>query len=96
MRAKPHFSQDFIYQWLRWHQPRWAAFAQRSTFESITTQDIKALPIMAPDKSTQTRIAAVLFNADQEIVLYKAKLGHLKAEKKALMHQLLRGQKESM
>ena len=57
------------------------------------TGNIKKHRILAPSTIEQEKIAQVLTLADQEIELYQQQLDKLKLEKKALMQQLLTGQK---
>ena len=57
------------------------------------TGSIKNHRILAPNKIEQEKIAQVLTLADREIDLYQQQLDKLKLEKKALMQQLLTGQK---
>lgn len=57
------------------------------------TGNIKKHRILAPSTIEQEKIAQVLTLADREIDLYKEQLDKLKLEKKALMQQLLTGQK---
>lgn len=93
IKAKKEHSQDFIYHWLLWFEPKWVSFSQGSTFESINSDDIKSLKISVPTIKEQEKIAQVLTLADREIDLYKEQLDKLKLEKKSLMQQLLTGQK---
>ncbi|MBN5437464.1 restriction endonuclease subunit S [Serratia sp. AXJ-M] len=93
MRARLGFSQNFLYQWFLWFEPRWGALSQGSTFESINSDDIKQLKIKLPSLEEQKKIASILSNADQEIELLQQKLHYLKQEKKALMQQLLTGKR---
>lgn len=85
--------QGFLYQLLLWMEPRWSAFSQGSTFESINSDDIKRLKLKIPAQEEQTKIAIVLSTADQEIEALQKKLAYLKQEKKALMQQLLTGKR---
>lgn len=64
---------------------------QGSVRESVGFDALCAIPFNLPSISEQEKIAEVLSNADREIELLKAKLEHLKQEKKALMQQLLTG-----
>lgn len=93
IKAKKEYSQDFIYHWLLWFEPKWVNFSQGSTFESINSDDIKSLKISVPKIKEQEKIAQVLTLADREIDLYQRQLDKLKLEKKSLMQQLLTGQK---
>jgi len=93
IRALNRFSQDYLYQWLLWFEPKWGTFSQGSTFESINSDDIKLLKICIPDYSEQQKIASVLTTVDQGIETLQRKLDCLKQEKKALMQQLLTGKR---
>ena len=96
IKAKSNESQDFLYQWLLWFEPRWGSLSQGSTFESINSDDIKSLKMKIPYLEEQQKIAAVLSSADQEISALQQKLEALKQEKKALMQQLLTGKRRVM
>lgn len=91
IKAKHNYSQNYLYQLLLWFEPRWIAYAQGSTFESINSDDIKTLKLQLPEYDEQRIIASVLTNADDEINTLKQKLYFLKEEKKALVQQLLTG-----
>ncbi|KZZ46927.1 hypothetical protein A3759_06180 [Thalassolituus sp. HI0120] len=93
IKAKSNESQDFLYQWLLWFEPRWGSLSQGSTFESINSDDIKSLKMKIPYLEEQQKIAAVLSTADQEVSALQQKLDTLKQEKKALMQQLLTGKR---
>ncbi|MGL6013163.1 MAG: restriction endonuclease subunit S, partial [Shewanella oncorhynchi] len=93
IKVKKGFNQKFIYQWLLWFEPRWCAFSQGSTFESINSDDIKQLKIKAPKLVEQEKIATVLNIADDEIAAMQSQFDVLKQEKKALMQQLLTGKR---
>jgi type I restriction enzyme S subunit len=93
IQAKQMYSQEFLYQWLLWFEPRWEAFSQGSTFEAVNSNDIKSLHMTIPHIEEQRKIASVLTNADKEIELLEKQLGDLKQEKKALMQQLLTGKR---
>lgn len=93
IRAKSKYSQEFIYQWLLWFEPRWEKYSQGSTFEAVNSNDIKSLHLVIPTQLEQHKIAAVLANADKEIELLEQQLSDLKQEKKALMQQLLTGKR---
>ncbi|OYQ75123.1 restriction endonuclease subunit S [Wohlfahrtiimonas sp. G9077] len=66
---------------------------QGSVRESVGFDALCAIPFNLPSTFEQEKIAEVLSNADREIELLKAKLEHLKQEKKALMQQLLTGKR---
>lgn len=59
----------------------------------IVGKAIRRVNFIVPKLIEQHKIAAVLTAADKEIDLLKAKLSHLKEERKALMQQLLTGKR---
>lgn len=61
--------------------------------KEISIKELLKVNVLVPRKDEQEKIAEVLSNADREIELLKAKLEHLKQEKKALMQQLLTGKR---
>ncbi|HHT9987287.1 TPA: restriction endonuclease subunit S [Legionella pneumophila] len=93
IKAKKDFNQEFLYQWFLWFEPKWGSLSQGSTFESISSGDIKSLKLLIPDLEEQQKIAVVLSTIDREIENVKQKLNCLIQEKKALMQQLLTGKK---
>lgn len=60
---------------------------------NVKPSEFFSLKVPAPSFEEQQKIAAVLSTADQEIIIQKQKLDHLKNEKKALMQQLLTGKR---
>lgn len=61
--------------------------------KEISTIELKKIIIKVPEIQEQQKIAEVLSTADREIELLTEKLGYLKAEKRALMQQLLTGKR---
>lgn len=61
--------------------------------KEISTIELKKIIIKVPEIQEQQKIAEVLSTADREIELLTEKLEYLKAEKKALMQQLLTGKR---
>lgn len=94
IRAKKGVSQNYLYQWMLYYEPRWTSLSQGSTFESVNGSDIRALRISIPKSiQEQTRIATILSAADAEITQLEEKLSNYKEQKKGLMQQLLTGKK---
>ncbi len=93
IRAKEDTSQNYLYQWLLYFEPKWEKLSQGSTFEAVNSNDIKTLYIDVPQKEEQQKIALILFSADKEIETLKQKLECVRQEKKALMQQLLTGKR---
>jgi len=94
IKSKNPQQHDFLYQWLLWHEPRWASLSQGSTFSAVNGNDIRNMPLLLPSNIVeQQKIASVLSSADREIETWQQELAHLKQEKKALMQQLLTGKR---
>jgi len=93
IKAKEKLDQTFLYHWLLWFEPKWCSFSQGSTFESINSDDIRNLRISLPRLEEQQKIAAVLSAVDHEITALQKNLDAFKQEKKALMQQLLTGER---
>ena len=67
--------------------------SQGGTRIAFKTSSFGEIKLKIPSKKEQEKIAQVLTLADREIDLYQQQLDQLKLEKKALMQQLLTGQK---
>jgi type I restriction enzyme, S subunit len=94
IKAKRGFSQNFLYQWMLYFEPKWGRLSQGSTFESVNSADIKNLHIFLPDDlEEQQKIASVLSAVDKEIETHQKQLEALKQQKNGLMQQLLTGKK---
>ncbi|WP_045826135.1 restriction endonuclease subunit S [Teredinibacter turnerae] len=82
---------EFLYQLLM--AIDFARFVQEGAVPSINQGDLSSFKLSYPDVEEQQKIAAALYNADQEIAVLQQKLDALKQEKKALMQQLLTGKR---
>lgn len=69
------------------------AFINGGTRAKLNKKDMLLIKVLLPSVKEQQKITSVLSNTDKEIELLKAKLAHLKQEKKALMQQLLTGKR---
>ncbi|MFH4479471.1 restriction endonuclease subunit S [Vibrio alginolyticus] len=69
------------------------AFINGGTRAKLNKKDMLLIKVLLPSVKEQQKITSVLSNADKETELLKAKLAHLKQEKKALMQQLLTGKR---
>lgn len=85
---------NFTYQILKFSQTQIMRLRVGSGLPNIQKKDLEALRVRYPvDPEEQHKIAAVLTNADQEVIALHQKLDALKQEKKALMQQLLTGKR---
>lgn len=82
-----YFSQEYIKFFVG------KALTSGSGVPRIILKDFKGIQLKLPAVDEQKKIAMVLTNADNEIVLLQKQLSDLKQEKKALMQQLLTGKR---
>ncbi|MGI9920390.1 restriction endonuclease subunit S [Vibrio owensii] len=87
-----HCNEFFYYQ-IEFNKHKLLAWAGTTAVPILNKSSFEKIPLSAPLKNEQQRIASVLTAADKEIELLEAKLAHLKQEKKALMQQLLTGKR---
>lgn len=85
---------EFTYHLLKFNEIQIMRLRVGSGLPNIQKKDLENLMVSFPTNShEQEKIAQVLTLADREIDLYQQQLDKLKLEKKALMQQLLTGQK---
>ena len=85
---------EFTYHLLKFNEIQIMRLRVGSGLPNIQKKDLENLQVSFPTNShEQEKIAQVLTLADREIDLYQQQLDKLKLEKKALMQQLLTGQK---
>jgi len=70
-----------------------AKIVQEGAVPSINQSDLARLKVNLPDINEQQKISAILSTADNEIIVHQKQLAALKQQKKALMQQLLTGNK---
>ncbi len=83
---------EFLYHYLVFIEPRWSAISTGSTFDSVTSDEVKSLLIYLPvDNKEQTAIATILSDMDKELEALKTRLEKTKAIKEGMMQELLTG-----
>lgn len=88
----PKLPLIFLYQLLKFNEKKLMRLRVGSGLPNIQKKDLDALNLTYPDDSDeQMKIATVLSTADEKIKSLEGKLTFLKEEKKALMQQLLTG-----
>ena len=90
-----HIDSTFLIQLLssEFVQAQYKRLAAGGVVTNISSELVYVVKVNLPQISEQRKIAAVLSNADKEIVLFEKQLADLKQEKKALMQQLLTGKR---
>lgn len=81
---------EFIFQSLKQVQSKgyWARMSSGSTFDSVTSEEVKTLPIMVPDEVEQELIGKFLGQMDDLIAANQNKGEKLRALKKMLLQQM--------
>jgi len=83
---------DFLYHYLIHLEPKWSTISTGSTFDSVTSDEVRSLLIYLPeDDQEQQAIAEILSDMDKEIEVLKSKLDKSKAIKTGMMQELLTG-----
>jgi len=55
---------DFLYQWLLWHEPRWASLSQGSTFSAVNGNDIRNMTLLFPTTIEEKKKIASTLSSD--------------------------------
>ncbi|MBE4726352.1 restriction endonuclease subunit S [Leuconostoc citreum] len=81
---------EFIFQSLKQVQSKgyWARMSSGSTFDSVTSEEVKTLPIMVPDEAEQELIGKFLGQMDNLITANQRKLDLLKEQKKGFLQNM--------
>jgi type I restriction enzyme S subunit len=86
------FPNNYLYHALIAKEPTWAKLSKGSTFDSVTSSDVKAFEIELPtDKKEQTAIAEVLSDMDAELAALTQRRDKTRALKQGMMQELLTG-----
>lgn len=81
---------EFIFQSLKQVQSKgyWARMSSGSTFDSVTSEQVKTLPIMVPDEAEQELIGKFLCQLDDLIAANQRQLDLLKKQKKGFLQKM--------
>ena len=86
------FPNNFLYHCLVFLEPTWAKHSKGSTFDSVNSNDVKAVEIEFPmDVDEQAVIASVLSDMDAELAALEARRDKTRDLKQAMMQELLTG-----
>jgi type I restriction enzyme, S subunit len=93
--VKPEYSTEFFLQQITGPEliKSIQAKAKGSTFQEISLEALRKVPVLVPPKAEQTRIAQILSTWDKAIATTERLLANSQQQKQALMQQLLTGQK---
>jgi type I restriction enzyme S subunit len=85
-------SEPLLYHCLVSLENKWLRLSKGSTFDSITSSDVKAFPIpLPPTLKEQEAISQVLTSMDDDIEKLEARLAKTKSIKQGMMQELLTG-----
>lgn len=79
---------EYIYQYLKYCEPKWKTIEQGGTFTAINGDDIKNFPLILPNEKDMNYIVSVLRSIDNLITLYELELENLSLYKQALLQNL--------
>lgn len=91
---KPEHSTEFFLQQITGPELNKSiqAKAKGSTFQEISLDALRKVPVLVPPKDEQTKIAQILSTWDKAITTTELLLANSQQQKQALMQQLLTGQ----
>ncbi|WP_145152529.1 restriction endonuclease subunit S [Pseudomonas oryzihabitans] len=86
------YPNDFLYYSLIFLEPMWAKHSKGSTFESVSSTDVRGVELKLPsDLAEQTAIATLLSDMDAELAALEQRLAKTRALKQGMMQELLTG-----
>ncbi|MPS32629.1 MULTISPECIES: restriction endonuclease subunit S [unclassified Salinivibrio] len=85
------FPNDFLFHYLVFIEPSWAKHSKGSTFDSVSSADIRNLEMELPGAEEQIAIATVLSDMDTEIEALEQRREKARQIKQGMMQQLLTG-----
>ena len=86
------YPNKYIYHYLISIESDWGKLSKGSTFDSVTSTEVKELEIFIPeDTHEQTRIATILSDMDADITALETKLSKTQQIKQGMMQNLLTG-----
>lgn len=86
------YSNKYIFHYLISIESGWGKLSKGSTFDSVTSTEVKELNIFLPeDTREQTRIATILSDMDADIATLETKLVKIQQIKLGMMQSLLTG-----
>lgn len=93
--VKPEYSTEFFLQQITGPELNKSiqAKAKGSTFQEISLEALRKVPVLVPPKAEQTRIAQILSTWDKAITTTERLLANSQQQKQALLGPLLSGQK---
>lgn len=85
------YKNDYLYHWLIGFETEWEKFSKGSTFDSINSDELRAIQLILPSDEEQVAIAQILSDMDSDIQALEARLSKTKQMKQGMMQVLLTG-----
>ncbi|GIU51468.1 hypothetical protein TUM4438_41200 [Shewanella sairae] len=85
------YPNEYLYQWFLSFESQWEKYSKGSTFDSINSDELKAIQIIIPTLEEQTAIATILSDMDNEIQAFEQRLAKTRQIKQGMMQELLTG-----
>jgi len=86
------YENEFLYHYLIFIESSWSKLSKGSTFDSVTSKEVKELELYTPStKTEQEVIATVLSDMDKELEALETKLEKYRMIKQGMMDNLLTG-----
>jgi type I restriction enzyme S subunit len=86
------YPNEYLYHWLILFESQWEQFSKGSTFDSISSSELKAIQLILPSTNEeQTAIASVLSDMDAELDTLQQHLTKTQKIKQGMMQELLTG-----
>ncbi|HIF9236315.1 TPA: restriction endonuclease subunit S [Photobacterium damselae] len=85
------YPNEYLYQWFLSFESQWEKYSKGSTFDSINSDELKAIQLIIPTLEEQTAIATILSDMDCEIQTLEQRLAKTRQIKQGMMQELLTG-----
>jgi type I restriction enzyme S subunit len=85
------YENEYLYHWLVSFESEWEEFSKGSTFDSINSDELRAIQLSLPAEQEQTAIATILSDMDEEIQTLEQRLKKTSQIKQGMMQELLTG-----
>jgi len=86
-----YLNNEYLAYWLETQKPYMESVASKTTIPYMNKANCESIPVAYPSLDEQTKIARILSSWDKSIEYIKNLIENSKAQKKALMQQLLTG-----
>lgn len=86
-----NYPNQYLYHWLIYFESEWEKFSKGSTFDSINSDELKAIQLIIPSDSEQILISNIFSDMDTELRVLEQRLNKTRQIKQGMMQELLTG-----